>query len=110
MEMEMPNTKTPWQVNSRDPSQVCDADGEVRGCAPIATMHGTAAEKRANAKFIVRACNSHDALVTALSEQSEFMKWLESVGKREVNATYSEIHAEAHRRSAAVSAALAATV
>ncbi len=48
-------TPGPWQVNSKDPFQVCDSDGESRGCAPIAYMEGTAAEKRANARLIAAA-------------------------------------------------------
>lgn len=56
-------TPGPWQVNSFDPLQVCDADGERRGCAPIATTHGRAAEARANARLIASA----PALLEALA-------------------------------------------
>lgn len=56
------HTPGPWQVNHADPFQVCDADGETRGCAPIATMHGTYAEKRANARLIAAAPELMEAL------------------------------------------------
>lgn len=45
-------TPGPWQVGHRDAYTVFDADGVSRGCSPIATMHGTPAEKRANARRI----------------------------------------------------------
>ena len=33
--MNTNHTPLPWQVNSTDKFQVCDSDGEVRGCATI---------------------------------------------------------------------------
>lgn len=53
--MDAKHTPGPWQVNHGDQFQVCDADGKVRGCSPIATMHGSASEKRANARLIAAA-------------------------------------------------------
>jgi hypothetical protein len=53
---EHKHTPGPWQVNHEDPTQVCDADGEVRGCSPIAHCTvGTMAERKANAKLIAAA-------------------------------------------------------
>jgi hypothetical protein len=52
------HTPEPWQVNHGDKGQVCDADGERRGCAPIAHCAGSAAEKRANAARIVACVNA----------------------------------------------------
>ena len=51
------HTPGPWQVNMRDPLQVCDADGDVRGCAPIAKIAaiGSLRECRANARLIAAA-------------------------------------------------------
>lgn len=51
------HTPGPWQVNHRNPFQVCDADGEVRGCAPIATVAaiGSLRECRANVRVIAAA-------------------------------------------------------
>ena len=57
------HTPGPWQVNHWDKFQVCDADGEVRGCSPIALcVEGTPAERAANAKLIAAA----PALLAAL--------------------------------------------
>lgn len=73
--MTTAHTATPWQVNDNDSFQICDADGEVRGCAPIAFMHSAPrAEKIANAKFIVRACNAHDDLVKALQAARDALR------------------------------------
>lgn len=60
------HTPSPWQINHHNPDQVCDADGEVRGCSPIATLHGTARERRANGRLIVTAPRLLDALFDAL--------------------------------------------
>lgn len=56
--MRAKHTPGPWQVNQFDPAQVC----VVRGCSPIATMHGTPAEKCANALLIAAAPELLDAL------------------------------------------------
>lgn len=70
--MSAKHTQVPWQVNHRDKSQVCDADGEVRGCAPIALCQGgTLGENRANARRIVQCVNAHDELVAALKQAIE---------------------------------------
>lgn len=56
--MSAQHTPGPWQVNHSNPHQVCDCDGEKRGCSPIASTHaagdpaGTAA---ANARLIAAA-------------------------------------------------------
>lgn len=55
------HTPGPWQVNHNDPFQVCDAC-DARGCGPIATMLGTAAEKRANARLIAAGPELLEAL------------------------------------------------
>lgn len=58
---EAMNTKhTPGPY--RDLFQVCDADGEKRGCAPIAIMRGTTAEKRANVRLIAAAPDLYETL------------------------------------------------
>lgn len=50
------HTPGPWQVNHNDPTQVCDSDGAIRGCAPVAQCSvGTAAERKANARLIAAA-------------------------------------------------------
>lgn len=53
-------TPGPWQVNGRDPLQICDCDGETRGCAPIADVIKTGDPKPryvdlANAHLIAAA-------------------------------------------------------
>jgi len=58
------HTPGPWQVTHEDPTQVCDADGGVRGCSPIAYCTvGTRAERKANAKLIAEAPVMFDLLV-----------------------------------------------
>ena len=59
-------TPGPWQVAFRGSLQVCDCDGEVRGCAPIANIvqsHGPkpSAEDRANAHLIAAAPELYEA-------------------------------------------------
>lgn len=58
------HTPTPWRNDQKpDALIVCDAEGgSIADCAPPGPWmgHKTAL---ANAAFIVRACNSHDALV-----------------------------------------------
>jgi hypothetical protein len=53
--MKTKHTPGPWQINTWNPTQVCDTDGENRGCAPIAYMSGTQAEMVANAALIAAA-------------------------------------------------------
>lgn len=55
-------TPGPWQVNHSDPEQVCDSDGEGRGCAPIAVMAGPQKGRRANARLIAAAPDLLEAL------------------------------------------------
>ncbi len=58
------HTPGPWQVTHEDPTQVCDADGEMRGCSPIAYCTvGTRAERKANAKLIAEAPVMFDLLL-----------------------------------------------
>jgi hypothetical protein len=61
------HTPGPWQVNHWDKTQVCDADGEVRGCAPIAYCEGSMAERKANARLIAAAPELLAALQKLLS-------------------------------------------
>lgn len=64
--MNAKHTPGPWQINHHKPFQVCDADGEVRGCSPIAVMHGSVAEKTYNARLIAAAPELLAALETSL--------------------------------------------
>jgi hypothetical protein len=89
------HTPGPWQVNHDDPTQVCDADGEVRGCSPIAYCTvGTMDERKANAKLIAAA----PRMVKALQQcMREFEAYYNSPGsgidlaKKEVLATLAEV-------------------
>ncbi len=57
------HTPGPWQVTHEDPTQVCDSDGEMRGCSPIAQCTvGTKRERKANARLIAAAPELLDAL------------------------------------------------
>jgi hypothetical protein len=63
------HTPGPWQVNSNDPLHVCDADGESRGCSPIAFVQvGNDGRwtARANARLIAAAPDLLAALQHAL--------------------------------------------
>jgi len=64
--MSTQHTPGPWQIGNFDPNTVFDCDGEKRGCSPIATMQGTAAERKANARLIAAAPDLLDALVKML--------------------------------------------
>lgn len=65
------HTALPWKVSDNDtrvlenqpafPGVRCVGTNEL-----IADIFGTSDECKADAEFIVRACNSHDALVAAL--------------------------------------------
>ena len=61
------HTPAPWQINHNRPAQVCDADGQVRGCSPIARCAGTtSAECHANAARIVACVNACEGIATDL--------------------------------------------
>ena len=58
--MKAQHTPTPWNLNGRH----IDAEKGNKLIVSLRSEHD--AENLANAAFIVRACNSHDALVEAL--------------------------------------------
>lgn len=63
------HTPTPWVHDPVLPAHVYsdDATGSiVATCTGFSFAPRPEAEKRANAAFIVRACNAHDELVAAL--------------------------------------------
>lgn len=65
-------TKGPWRLprdsEAPDAMLVCDAEGgSIADTSPPGPWM-TVAEAKANAAFIVQACNSHDDLVKALEE------------------------------------------
>lgn len=64
------HTSGKLQINHADPLQICDTDGEVRGCAPVARMaeFGSVSERRANARRLVAAWNAFEGLDTELIE------------------------------------------
>lgn len=64
------HTPGPWQINSKDRSQVLDSHGSTRGCAPIAHCVGTESEARANAKLISAAPDMLKALKDFLEDYS----------------------------------------
>jgi hypothetical protein len=73
--MEAKHTPTPWSLAIRDHHNYTEAGATIFGAGneaagvpviadlPPRTVDGT---HEANAKFIVRACNSHEQLVAAL--------------------------------------------
>ena len=68
--MEAKHTQGLLQVNHSNPDQVCDCDGEQRGCAPVAFMQGVSgSERRANARRLVACWNACIDLSTEQIEQ-----------------------------------------
>jgi len=57
-------TNTPWQYTDDGRSTTIRADGDYP--KPIAEIWDNGDSRKDNASFIVRACNAHDALVSAL--------------------------------------------
>jgi hypothetical protein len=62
--MSAARTPGPWRIC--DDADVVDARGRYVATAHDATSDVGTAVEYANAEFIVRACNSHDALLAAL--------------------------------------------
>jgi hypothetical protein len=71
--MEAKHTPTPWRIKYGHPCVILpmnEQNARRAAIAQCALSHGLGdarLEDEANADFIVRACNSHDALVEALS-------------------------------------------
>ena len=55
--MKVKHTPGPWQVRHFNPTEVCDCDGEIRGCSGIArtSTNSPMPERVANAKLIAAA-------------------------------------------------------
>jgi hypothetical protein len=73
--MKAQHTPTPWVI---DPSGSSINAGDALG--RIADMKGDyiwPSEDKANAAFIVQACNSHQALVDALEATEGTLDWME---------------------------------
>ena len=67
--METKHTPGPWR--SKDSTQVYSSGRHIADCGsrnPEGLPRHIGLEDAANAAFIVRACNSHDALVAALKD------------------------------------------
>ena len=75
--MSGPGTPLPW-------ADFTAGIGEANG-ASIATLWRDGAERTANAAFIVRACNNHDALLEALQEAANTFE-LMALALREIDA------------------------
>ena len=69
----MKHTKTPWKVGeyNEDYEEInilCVSDGYTYHAANVPVFQGAPSdEQKANAAFIVKACNNHAALVEALT-------------------------------------------
>ena len=77
------HTPTPWSIGSSNPGEghVIESDSADRTIAWTANSYCASndeeyisQEDEANAEFIVRACNSHDALLEALELYDSFSK------------------------------------
>ena len=73
--MATKHTPTPWRRSTTNPFAINTAEGGAsRAIAEVSTgewmpdVFVGANEAIANAEFIVRACNSHDELLAALSD------------------------------------------
>lgn len=63
---QVKHTKTPWMATSH--SLIFSGDGERMVARVGRVRERNVKLEQADAAFIVRACNSHDALVSALNE------------------------------------------
>lgn len=66
------HTPTPWEVNTLAGSPYSEGfsnDTLIFDCRPSGLQY---AEIEANAEFIVRACNSHDALIADMKHIVEY--------------------------------------
>jgi hypothetical protein len=77
--MSMQHTPGPWQVNSNDPLHVCDADGESRGCSPIAFVQ-VGNDGRWTAKANARLIAAAPELLERLEELLEYSENLRGSG------------------------------
>jgi hypothetical protein len=77
--MSVQHTPGPWQVNSNDPLHVCDADGESRGCSPIAFVQ-VGNDGRWTAKANARLIAAAPELLERLEELLEYSENLRGSG------------------------------
>lgn len=84
--MTTQHTKTPWQVHD---GFWIETEGYALQTKSIAKTEGTdSSVRQANAAFIVKACNAHDALVSALEKISSINYADESCESHEDLADY----------------------
>lgn len=68
------HTPGPWQVHHGNPLQVCDADGERRGCAPIANAWTPTSQITGEAVANARLVAAAPELLAALKEAIDAVK------------------------------------
>ncbi len=89
------HTQTPWEVRNNHIKKVGGAviatTSRVNSLCKHEAEPGSI-EDAANAEFIIRACNSHDALVGACSDAAEYLRGniTDSRGKRLLCRTYND--------------------
>jgi len=64
--MDAAHTPTPWHEATRGPNNMPVIGAKGMMLAHVCTGDEFQSEADANAEFILRACNSHDQVVTAL--------------------------------------------
>lgn len=69
---ENKHAPTPWRITETE--RIVGQDGRTIRIEGVAFPGGADPEAVANAEFIVRACNSHEALLESLQEM---VKWIE---------------------------------
>jgi hypothetical protein len=68
--MDTEHSKLPWSVDVETPSDVNDPDGYyIVDCCGCTTSE---AQDEANAAFIVKACNNHEALIEHLRRMTDY--------------------------------------
>lgn len=69
----MNHTPTPWQTCGFENLTVNDSSGNTILACPGSST-GTLVEMKANAQFIVRACNAHEELVKIAQAYRNYLK------------------------------------
>ena len=64
----MNHTPTPWTYIASNCSNFVHIETDTDHSTIATLAKGTKSQKEANAAFIVRACNAHDAMIHALNE------------------------------------------
>ena len=106
---EVGHTETPWTITpekTREIDWLWVMHEQTRICR-VVLYHGEKEEQRANAAFILRACNSHDSLVKALEAAQATLRHVHDllIDRQTFSRTRETINAECRSITAALSQA-----